>query len=87
MNNKDATIIYDLKDIANIKLYDDILINVYKAFIDKGNPDPVGQLVEYIISGEPLYITNNKGARSMICNYDRYDLLRHIIAKYYSQVI
>ena len=44
---------------------EDILKTVYKAMTEKGY-NPVNQIVGYIMSGDPTYITSHKGARSMI---------------------
>ena len=43
----------------------DVLQLVYQALTEKGY-DPVNQIVGYIMSGDPTYITSHKGARSLI---------------------
>ena len=63
----------------------DILMYVYKALQAKGY-DPITQLVGYIISGDPTYITNYKGARGLIKRIDRDELLEVIINDYCSRL-
>jgi uncharacterized protein (UPF0297 family) len=64
-----------------------MLVKVYNAFIDKGNLKPINQIAEYLISEEPLYITKNNDARNLIQNYDRYEILNHILTYYYNNKI
>lgn len=54
---------------------------VYKALVEKGY-DPVNQLVGYLISNDPTYITNYKEARNKIANVERDELLEDMIRKY-----
>ena len=58
-----------------------VLALVYQALIDKGY-NPVNQLVGYIMSGDPTYITGHNGARVAISKIDRDELLEEIISKY-----
>ncbi len=58
-----------------------IIMNVYAALKEKGY-DPITQLVGYLISGDPTYITNYKGARSTICRLERDEILEEL-AQYY----
>ena len=44
--------------------------------------DPINQLVGYIISGDPTYITSYGDARSLICRLERDELLEEIITYY-----
>ena len=44
--------------------------------------DPLNQLVGYIVSGDPTYITSHNGARKLITRIDRDELLEEIIANY-----
>ena len=57
------------------------IMQVYDALKEKGY-SPVGQLVGYILTEDPTYITNHNGARQMICRIDREELLRDIIEEY-----
>ncbi|MDR2183049.1 MAG: IreB family regulatory phosphoprotein [Clostridiales bacterium] len=59
----------------------DILLEVYGALKDKGY-DPVIQIVGYILSGDPTYITAHRNARSMIGRIERDELLEEILKFY-----
>ena len=58
-----------------------VLRTVYEALMEKGY-DPINQLVGYIISEDPTYITNHKNARSLIRRIDRYELLAALVRGY-----
>ncbi|MBQ9325878.1 MAG: IreB family regulatory phosphoprotein [Clostridia bacterium] len=59
----------------------DILMYVYQALQAKGY-DPITQLVGYIISGDPTYITSYNQARSLICRLERDEILEEIVRFY-----
>ena len=59
----------------------DILMYVYKALQAKGY-DPITQLVGYIISGDPTYITSYNSARSLICRLERDEILEELVRSY-----
>ena len=59
----------------------EILSKVYEALKIKGY-DPVTQIVGYLVSEDPTYITNYNGARSLICNIDRDELLEELVKNY-----
>ena len=59
-----------------------ILSAVYDALIEKGGYDPVDQIVGYILSEDPTYITNHNNARALICRLDRDDLLSELVRHY-----
>ena len=59
----------------------DILEIVYKALVEKGY-NPVNQIVGYIMSGDPTYITSHKGARSMIMKVERDELVEELLNEY-----
>ena len=59
----------------------DILEHVYRALQAKGY-DPVTQLVGYIISGDPTYITSYNQARSMICRLERDEIVEELVRIY-----
>ena len=59
----------------------DILEHEYKALQAKGY-DPVTQLVGYIISGDPTYITSYGQARSMICRLERDEIVEELVRVY-----
>lgn len=59
----------------------DVLFSVYAALVEKGY-DPVSQLVGYLLSGDPTYITSHRGARSLIRTLDRDELLEELVTSY-----
>ena len=59
----------------------DILEIVYKALSEKGY-NPVNQIVGYIMSGDPTYITSHKGARSLIMKVERDELVEELLNEY-----
>jgi YD repeat-containing protein len=61
----------------------EILTSVYNALVVKGY-NPINQLVGYILSEDPTYITNYNSARSMICKLDRDELLQELVRCYLS---
>ncbi len=62
----------------------DILMYVYSALQAKGY-DPITQLVGYIISGDPTYITSHNQARSMICRLERDEILEELVRFYLAE--
>jgi|GEM_PF-232676 len=58
-----------------------ILIEVYRALKEKGY-NPISQLVGYLLSGEPAYITSHKNARSLIKKVDRDELIEELVRVY-----
>ena len=58
-----------------------ILLSVYEALKEKGY-DPINQIVGYILSEDPTYITNYKSARTLICKIDRDELLQVLVRRY-----
>ena len=58
-----------------------VLSIVYDALTTKGY-DPVSQIVGYIMSGDPTYITNYMGARSLIMKVERDELVEEILKSY-----
>ena len=58
-----------------------VLEQVYAALTEKGY-NPVNQIVGYIMSGDPTYITSHKGARSMIMNVERDELVEELLNEY-----
>ena len=58
-----------------------VLRTVYEALIEKGY-NPINQIVGYILSEDPTYITNYKNARSLICRLDRDELLNALVKTY-----
>ena len=58
-----------------------ILSSVYESLRVKGY-NPVNQIVGYILSEDPTYITNYNNARSLICRLDRDELLQELVKSY-----
>ena len=59
----------------------DILEIVYKPLSEKGY-NPVNQIVGYIMSGDPTYITSHNGARSLIMKMERDELVEEMLKTY-----
>jgi uncharacterized protein (UPF0297 family) len=59
----------------------EILTKVYDALYEKGY-DPVSQIVGYILSEDPTYITTHNNARSLIRRIDRDELLQDLVTSY-----
>ncbi len=59
----------------------EILTDVYKALTEKGY-NPVNQIVGYIMSGDPTYITSYKNARSLIMRVERDELVEELLTEY-----
>jgi uncharacterized protein (UPF0297 family) len=58
-----------------------ILRTVFDALQEKGY-NPVNQIVGYLLTEDPTYITNYNNARSMICKLDRDELLQELVRSY-----
>ena len=59
----------------------DVLAIVYEALTEKGY-NPVNQIVGYVMSGDPTYITSHNNARLMISRIDRDELVEEILKEY-----
>lgn len=59
----------------------DILQQVYRAMTEKGY-NPVNQIVGYIMSGDPTYITSHNNARSLIMKVERDELVEELLKVY-----
>ena len=59
----------------------DVLEIVYKALTEKGY-NPVNQIVGYIMSGDPTYITSHNNARSLIMKVERDELVEEVLKTY-----
>ena len=60
---------------------EEVLAQVYEALQTKGY-DPVSQIVGYIMSGDPTYITSYNGARSLIIKVERDELVEELLREY-----
>ena len=63
---------------------DAIICRVHEALVEKGY-NPISQLVGYVMSGDPTYITGHKGARSLITKVERDEILEVVFRKYLSE--
>ena len=59
----------------------EIMHSVYDSLIQKGY-NPINQIVGYILSEDPTYITNYNNARTLIARIDRDELLRELVIHY-----
>ena len=58
-----------------------VLRNVFDALNEKGY-NPINQIVGYLLTEDPTYITNYNNARSMICKLDRDEMLQDLVRCY-----
>ena len=79
-NNISNTQYFKVKTEPEIQVKE-ILDLVYNAMDEKGY-NPVNQIVGYIMSGDPTYITSHKGARSLIMKVERDEILEELMAVY-----
>lgn len=75
----DKTIKFTIKEEPEDKRQ--IINQVYNALKEKGY-NPISQLVGYILSEDPTYITTHNNARSLICRIDRDELLQELLMSY-----
>ena len=80
MENKSNTQYFKVNVEAEMQV-NEVLDTVYKAMAEKGY-NPVNQIVGYIMSGDPTYITSYKGARSMIMKVERDELVEELLKEY-----
>lgn len=60
---------------------EEILVTVYQALQEKGY-NPINQLVGYLLSGDPAYITSHRNARNLIRRLERDELLEELVKSY-----
>lgn len=77
------TQIFSLEDALDEEIKKTLSV-VSLALKEKGYK-PINQIVGYILSGDPTYITTHNNARNLICRIDRDDLLRVIVKSYLKQ--
>ena len=58
-----------------------VLTHAYRALVEKGY-NPVNQIVGYILSGDPTYITGHNGARALVSKMERDELLEEMVTSY-----
>lgn len=76
----DKTMNFKVEREENVKCRE-ILKDVYESLVEKGY-NPINQIVGYILSGDPTYITSHKDARNKIRTVERDELLENMV-KYY----
>ena len=79
----DYTRKFSIVDDKDVEIYN-ILTTVYQGLEEKGY-NPINQIVGYILSEDPTYITNHMGARTLIRKLDRDELLQVLVKKYLGQ--
>ena len=76
----DKTMNFKLEKDKHLKTKE-TLRQVYDALVEKGY-NPVNQIVGYILSGDPTYITSHKNARNIIRQIERDELLERMVENY-----
>lgn len=79
-SDRSKTITFSVHDEKEDEMRN-ILTTIYEALREKGY-NPINQLVGYILSEDPTYITNYKNARSLIRRIDRDELLNALVRNY-----
>ena len=80
MSNVDPTIAFSIREDRE-KEVKETLTAVYQALLEKGY-NPINQLVGYILSEDPTYITTHNNARGLIRHIDRDELLQILVRNY-----
>ena len=80
MQDKNNTQYFKVEIEKQIKV-DEVLKLVYSALKEKGY-NPLNQIVGYIMSGDPTYITSHNNARSLIMKVERDELVEEILRQY-----
>lgn len=76
----DKTMHFQVEREENTKCRE-ILKEVYEALVEKGY-NPINQIVGYILSGDPTYITSHNDARNLIRKVERDELLEKMVKNY-----
>ena len=85
MKKLDNTQYFKIQSDQEIRV-SEVLQLVYQAMTEKGY-DPVNQIVGYIMSGDPTYITSHKGARSPIMKVERDELVEELLRVYVEKTV
>ena len=78
--DSNTTFLFDVSEIDNV-LVDQTIKDVYEALEEKGY-NPINQIVGYILSGDPTYITSHNDARNLIRQIERDELLEKMVKNY-----
>ena len=76
----DKTMNFKVEREENTKCRE-VLKEVYQSLVEKGY-NPINQIVGYILSGDPTYITSHNGARNLIRKIERDELLEKMVKEY-----
>lgn len=76
-----STITFSSLEKSEIKTTEEVLKTVYNALDEKGY-NPIDQMVGYILSGDPSYITSHNNARNIIRHIERDDLVEDLLRNY-----
>ena len=85
MKKLDNTQYFKIQSDQEIRV-SEVLQLVYQAMTEKGY-DPVNQIVGYIMSGDPTYITSHKGARRLIMKVERDELVEELLRVYVEKTV
>ena len=80
MHGNSNTQYFKIQNDANL-IVKDTIDSLYVALTEKGY-NPVSQIVGYIMSGDPTYITNHNGARSQIMRVERDEIIEELLREY-----
>ena len=81
--DSNTTFLFDVSEIDNV-LVDQTIKDVYEALEEKGY-NPINQIVGYLISGDPGYISSYKESRKKICKLERTQLIEVLLRNYLSK--
>ena len=73
-------------DKVKEKKANEIILTVYSALEEKGY-NPINQMIGYILSGDPSYITSHNNARTMIRELERDELLEELFRSYLKRLV
>ena len=81
--DSNTTFLFDVSEIDNV-LVDQTIKDVYEALEEKGY-NPINQIVGYLISGDPGYISSYKESRKKICKLKRTQIIEVLLRNYLSK--
>lgn len=76
----DETMLFQVKDERESEVRE-ILFKVFASLNEKGY-NPINQIVGYLISGDPAYITSHNNARGLIRRFERDELMEELVREY-----
>ena len=72
-------------EFMNVNEARNIILTVYEALEEKGY-NPINQLVGYLLSGDPTYITSHRNARALIRKLERDEILEELVRAYVKEI-